>query len=164
MAKQPAGTLRLSPDDVQEAEAAPLCSTPSSSDQGPSGTRGFQRVALWAGLGLLVAAAVLAVTVLYLGGLQQLDPRRNTAVTTPATPLATSTPRTVFHPKTQGEERLAVCCHHVTAFNVQPNVSWGQATLEQQGIWMKWNCDDVLQRHLGNLEDASSKCRALGAP
>jgi hypothetical protein len=103
----------------------------------------------------------LAATVLYLGGVPQLDPRRN-AVATP--PIATSTPRPVFHPKTLGEERLAVCCHHVTAFNVQPNISWGKATLEEQSQWMKWKCSDVLKQHFGTFEDAPTKCRSLGTP
>jgi hypothetical protein len=126
--------------------------------------------ALGTGLGLLVAGIVLAAIVNQLGGGPHIDPGRSIVVPIIASQAqmhtTTSRPSTTRpnRPQTPSEELLAVCCHHVTAFNVQPNVTWGQATLEQQGIWMKWNCDDVLQRHLGSLEDTSSKCRALGAP
>jgi hypothetical protein len=152
------------------AESDLLC--PESSEPKPraSGMRGWQLLAFGTGLGLLVVAGtVLAVTLRHLGDLAQVDPGQNMVKAAAINSTTSSHPQNATalkleHTQTPGEERLAVCCHHVTAFNIQPDVSWGTAPLEEQGHWMKWNCSGVLMQHFGTFEDTPTKCRSLGTP
>jgi hypothetical protein len=126
--------------------------------------------ALGLGLGLLLAGLLMAALIVQLGGGQQNDPRRSVIVpilgSPPYASTTTSRPTTSTEPGPlrPQEELLAVCCHHVTAFGVRPNSTWGTASLEQQALFQKWGCDRVVKSRFGTLDNSDVNCRSLGPP